>query len=192
MSAQIKTANNIIVLDRRTLKIVTESDAGAILDPLVMADTVIIPDKLWVNLPGFTEPQVDWKRNIGPYIYESGSLTSMENEPLIFKPNIKHYLFQEGQLNWNIQYFPPEKKVNLEEIKTIFNDKPCFTTIRNWEMTNFLKKLENNLSFVETRPNGISFLIPNLNREFFQDKASRLEFLFKLYDTINQAESNLI
>lgn len=68
MSAQIKTADNIVVLDDTTLKIETESDAGAILDPLVMADTVIILDKLWVNLPGFSELQIDWKRNRGPYI----------------------------------------------------------------------------------------------------------------------------
>ncbi|MCK6596726.1 MAG: hypothetical protein L6Q37_00050 [Bdellovibrionaceae bacterium] len=68
LSAQIKTADNIVVLDDTTLKIETESDAGAILDPLVMADTVIILDKLWVNLPGFSELQIDWKRNRGPYI----------------------------------------------------------------------------------------------------------------------------
>ncbi|NUM58519.1 MAG: hypothetical protein HUU56_07800 [Bdellovibrionaceae bacterium] len=81
----------------------------------------------------------------------------MEKEPIVFKPNINHYLFQEGQLNWNIQYFPPEKKINLEQVKTMFNDKHCFATIRNWEMTNFLKRLENDLNFLATRLNGISF-----------------------------------
>lgn len=93
LAHQISSAEDIEVIDSSNLMIKTTSDAGAILAPLVMSDTVILPDDHWINVPGFDEPQVDWTKTKGPYIHESGSFLSLANEGLIYKPNPNHYFF---------------------------------------------------------------------------------------------------
>lgn len=177
LAHQISRAEDIVVIDPLNLRVKTAGDAGAILAPLVMSDTVILPDDHWISLPGFDEPQVDWTKTKGPYIHESGSFLNLSNGALVYKPNSSHYFYSKEQLRWRIIYRPIDTFKDLAEFKQYFDREPTFTTMRYWELLKVFFTPDPGLTFYETRPNGVNFLIPNIGRKRFASEQARVAFL---------------
>ncbi len=188
LGQQIESSDKIKVIDPLTLEIFTIGDAGAILAPLVMADTVIVPDNHWVELPGLDGLHVDWTKSKGPYVHESGSLFKIQSEPVIFKPNPAHYFYSPDLLKWKLFYKPIGEIRDLTELETILKKEPTFTTIRFWELLKIFDKTSSTLNYYETRPNGVNFLIPNLKSKVFNSKNARIT----LFNRLNKAKLDIL
>jgi hypothetical protein len=174
---QIKNADDITAIDSHNVKIITTGDAGSLLAPLIMADTVILPDNHWIKIEGFKELQVDWTKTRGPYVYDSGSLQNLKNEPIIYKPNPKHYIYSDEQLVWKIASRPRTIISNFSELKKYMEKEPSFTTIKHSETSAISWTNLDGISFYKTKPNSTVFLIPNINRDRFKTVESRVSFL---------------
>lgn len=168
---------SIKVIDESNLEIHTFGDAGAILAPLVMADAVILPDDHWITVPGFSEPQVDWKKIKGPYIYKAGEFPLKEGKSLLFVPNPSHYFYDRDQVDWKLEYEPFEKISELAQLKALIEREPSFTTVRYWDFLKLFSTKDPGLFFYETRPNGVAFVLPNLQSDVLKEKRARLTLL---------------
>lgn len=174
--------NGIAVIDDITLQIETTGDAAAILPPLVMPDATILPDHCWVKDSHGNE-QVDWAKTKGPYIYSSGQFPLTESHALIFKPNKNHYFYDSKQLDWQIEYHPLSSLEHLSQLKHLLESKPSFTTLRYWEAWKIFGKTENDLLYYQTKPNGISFIVPNLKSKVYKNKEARLKLAKTVLNT---------
>lgn len=180
LAAQFKE-EDIEVKGPLELKINTNGDAGALLSPLVMADAVILPDDHWINIKGYSEPQVDWTKTKGPYIYSSGKFPLEPNTELTFKPNENHYFFEKEQLNWKIRAIDIDSFKNISELNTALNQEPSFTTVR---YSNLYKIFDSDLGspkFYETRPNSLIFLSFNPYSKSPLSKEQRLTITKKIF-----------
>ncbi len=187
IAAQIVHTDQIVINNPLQITINTNGDAGAILAPLVMADTVILPDSHWSTDPVTGDQQVDWRKTRGPYIYESGSFPAERDSPIIFKPNPDHYFFNDELLTWKIVYHPIELIQSMDDFKALMMNEPSYSTLRYWDMIKFYEKAHSKPSFYETRPNGISFIVanpksPNLNRKI---RRKILKTLFSIEVPLN-------
>ncbi|MGZ3723087.1 MAG: ABC transporter substrate-binding protein, partial [Bdellovibrionales bacterium] len=169
--------SKVRVLNDLTLEIETIGDAGAILSPLVMADAVILPDDHWIQVEGFKDPQVDWTKTKGPYIYVSGKFPAGVNEPILFKPNPKHYFYDAKSVDWRLIYRPLDSISSLTELDNLLKSSPAFTTVRYTEQNKLFFTPDPGLAFYETRPNGICFLMPNLKSAVLKSRDARLAIL---------------
>jgi ABC-type oligopeptide transport system substrate-binding subunit len=171
------TEADVQVVGPLTLQIATQGDAGAVLSPLVMADAVILPDDHWIKRPGSEDLQIDWTKTKGPYIYESGSFPLTENHPIVFKPNPKHYFYRPEQVRWRLQYQPMEKIQSLEDLDRLLKASPSFSTMRYWDEVKLFTTKDPGLTYYQTRPNGIGFLVPNPKSKVLQSPEARVTLL---------------
>lgn len=125
-----------------TLTIETDGDAGAILSPLVMADAAILPDDHWITVPGFKEPQIDWTKTKGPYIYAAGKFPAQDGQVIEFIPNPNHYFYEPEQLRWRLVFKPIEKIRDLSALNQLLETEPSFTTVRYWDMLNLFSGVD--------------------------------------------------
>ncbi len=169
--------SKIEVIDEGHLKLETRGDAAAVLNPLVMADSMIVPDAHWIAVPGHAELQVDWKSTHGPYIWQSGELPLAYGQEVVFVPNPKHYLFSKEQSAWRIRYEDPAKYNSHGDLKNLLERfSPAFCTLRHSIYTKIAATKEDGISFFETRHNGVGFFQLNTNSDRFRSREARRAF----------------
>ncbi len=165
------------LIDESHLKLDTRGDAAAVLNPLVMADSMIVPDAHWISIPGYAEPQVDWKRTRGPYIWQSGELPLGYGQEIVFVPNPKHYLFSKEQSQWHIRYEDPANYNSHAEIKNLLEKfSPAFCTLGFSVFHQMATTPEEGVQFFETRHNGLSYLLLNARGKHFRSREARRAF----------------
>ena len=162
-------ASQVLAIDVQgddTLTIKTKGDPAAILDPLCMADAVILPNDHWVQQD--EEEVVDWSKSRGPYKIVSGTFPLKSGDRLELSPNKNHYLYKSGQLNWRIVPLDMHKVHSHSDLESIFSSEPAFMTVRHWPFTKlFHSPVGGQLEFYETRTNGIGFVALNQNSPIF-------------------------
>ncbi len=183
IASQIASADDILVSSLDTLIVKTIGDAGALLAPLVMADTVILPDDHWLEDTKTGIATVDWRKSRGPYIFESGSFPAEPNSPIIFKPNPNHYFFNSQLLRWKILYQPIETIPSMTALAALMAKEPSYTTVRYWDMLKIFDTQETSIQFYETKPNGIAYIEANPQTGRLDSRKKRRTILKRLFST---------
>ncbi len=159
-----------------TVSIRTKGDAAAVHSPLVIADAVILPDDHWSKNPAGGEDQVDWKKARGPYRYSEGQFPPAPGSGATFTPNPDHYRYQQGQLAWRIEVVDSNKIRSMDDFEALFKNGTSYTTVRYWNRNPIFSR-PSSVAFYETKPNGVSYILPNQNSEIFSHKSARVELL---------------
>lgn len=174
--------NNIRVIDDITLEIETFGDAGAIIQPLIMADAAILPNKVWredANGNAF----VDWSKVNGPYTWESGEFPISTSNAVVFKPNPDHYLYKSDQTRWRITIFDFDKYDTLEKLNTLLRESPGIFTLTDSEIHRLIHTRNPGIKFVNSKYNGIFFLMFNLNSPIFRSEKARKYIAKRILET---------